>query len=259
MNILLIVLLIVYPFIFKLIERYFAQKGANMAQKEDMRDIQYEAKKGEILATKEDLNDINIQIETIRNTISFASQRKHDNIQDSTKRLLNILHLTEKLNEYQAILLYYLYDKHSEKRLMLLIEQINETMLSFLHESRIVYVTIIDADLTKRISELVQVTQKYAQYLCYIASNASGHLTNWHEYLQLGKETKNSEVLQQAIQSQANVDKIRKEFENEIKSEQEPLYDCQIKYMAKLSSLFGEKINFKDSVINTSFYNINHD
>ena len=84
MNILLIVLLIVYPFIFKLIERYFAQKGANMAQKEDMRDIQYEAKKGEILATKEDLNDINIQIETIRNTISFASQRKHDNIQDST-------------------------------------------------------------------------------------------------------------------------------------------------------------------------------
>lgn len=42
---------------------------------------------------------------------------------------------------------------------MLLIEQINETMLSFLHESRIVYVTIIDADLTKRISELVQVTQ----------------------------------------------------------------------------------------------------
>ena len=47
--------------------------------------------------------------------------------------------------------------------------------------------------------------------------------------------------------------------ENEIKSEQEPLYDCQIKYMAKLSSLFGEKINFKDSVINTSFYNINHD
>ena len=202
MNILLIVLLIVYPFIFKLIERYFAQKGANMAQKEDMRDIQYEAKKGEILATKEDLNDINIQIETIRNTISFASQRKHDNIQDSTKRLLNILHLTEKLNEYQAILLYYLYDKHSEKRLMLLIEQINETMLSFLHESRIVY-----ADLTKRISELVQVTQKYAQYLCYIASNASGHLTNWHEYLQLGKETENSEVLQQAIQSQANVDK----------------------------------------------------
>lgn len=142
---------------------------------------------------------------------------------------------------------------------MLLIEQINETMLSFLHESRIVYVTIIDADLTKRISELVQVTPKYAQYLCYIASNASGHLTNWHEYLQLGKETKNSEVLQQAIQSQANVDKIRKEFENEIKSEQEPLYDCQIKYMAKLSSLFGEKINFKDSVINTSFYNINHD
>lgn len=253
MNILLIVFFIVYPFIFKLIERYFAQKGANMAQKEDIRDMQYEAKKGENLATKEDLNDINIQIETIKNTISFDSQRKYEYIQDSTKRLLNILHLTEKLNEYQAILLYYLYDKHSEKRLMLLIEQINETMLSFLHESRIVYVTIIDADLNKRISELVQATQKYAQYLCYIASNASSHLTNWHEYLQLGKETKNSEVLQQAIQSQANVDKIRQEFENGIKSEQEPLYDCQIKYMAKLSSLFGEKINFKDSVVNTSF------
>ena len=53
MNIILLIIAICYPFIFKYIEQYFSQKGKNAAQKKDVRDIQYESKKGENIATKE--------------------------------------------------------------------------------------------------------------------------------------------------------------------------------------------------------------
>ena len=42
MDIVLLIIAICYPFIFKYLEQYFVQKGKNAAQKEDMRDIQYE-------------------------------------------------------------------------------------------------------------------------------------------------------------------------------------------------------------------------
>ena len=57
LDIFIIILIIIYPFIFKFVEQYFAQKGENIAQKEDNREIYYEKKKGEDLATKEDIEE----------------------------------------------------------------------------------------------------------------------------------------------------------------------------------------------------------
>ena len=76
-DIILLIIAICYPFIFKYIEQYFSQKGKNAAQKEDVRDIQYESKKGENIATKEDIKEITSQIETVKNEISFEKQRIH--------------------------------------------------------------------------------------------------------------------------------------------------------------------------------------
>ena len=150
---------------------YFSKKGENAAIVEDSRNTGYESKKGENLATKEDIEELTRKIEIVKNEISFENQRKHEFINQRTKRLLNILHHTEKLNEYQAILLYALYDKNSSERLIRLIEQINETLLDFLHECRIVYITIEDKKLTDIISELIKESQQYAGYMCYIASS----------------------------------------------------------------------------------------
>lgn len=122
-DIILLIIAICYPFIFKYIEQYF-HKGEKCCSKEDVRDIQYESKKGENIATKEDIKEITSQIETVKNEISFEKQRRHEFINQRTERLLKILYLTEKLNEQQGILLYALYDKHSSKRLLSLIEQI---------------------------------------------------------------------------------------------------------------------------------------
>ena len=40
MDIVLLIIAICYPFLFKYLEQYFVQKGKNAAQKEDMCDIQ---------------------------------------------------------------------------------------------------------------------------------------------------------------------------------------------------------------------------
>lgn len=246
MDIVLLIIAICYPFIFKYLEQYFVQKGKNAAQKEDMRDIQYETKKGENIATKEDIEGITAQIEKVKNEISFENQRRHEFIKQRTERLLKILYLTEKLNEQQGILLYNLYDKHSSQRLLSLIEQINGTLLLFLHECRIIYVTVEDEDLNKRISQLIKDAQVYAGYMCFIASNASSHLTNWKDFLDLaGKNDNATQLLNEAIKSQNSVEQIRKEFENNINSKKEALYDSQIKYLSKLNLLFGSDFHLK--------------
>lgn len=45
MYIILLVIAICYPFIFKYIEQHSLKKAKNAVQKEDMREIQYESKK----------------------------------------------------------------------------------------------------------------------------------------------------------------------------------------------------------------------
>ena len=57
-------------------------------------------------------------------------------------------------------------------------QMFNETLLDFLHECRIVYITIEDKKLTDIISELIKESQQYAGYMCYIASNANSHMKN---------------------------------------------------------------------------------
>ena len=246
-DIILLIIAICYPFIFKYIEQYFSQKGKNAAQKEDVRDIQYESKKGENIATKEDIKEITSQIETVKNEISFEKQRRHEFINQRTERLLKILYLTEKLNEQQGILLYALYDKHSSKRLLSLIEQINGTLLSFLHECRIIYVTVEDNDLTSRVTDLIKDAQAYAGYMCYIASNAASHLTNWEDFLDLAEKHNNAtQLLNEAIKSQNGVEQTRKEFENNISDKKEALYESQIKYLSKLNLLFGSEFHLKE-------------
>ena len=111
-------------------------------------------------------------------------------------------------------MLYILYDKHSSQRLLSLIEQINGTLLSFLHECRIIFVTVEDKDLISRISKLIEDAQNYANYMCYIASNASSHMTNWKDFLDLAeKHNDATQLLNEATKSQNSVEQIRKEFE----------------------------------------------
>lgn len=239
-------IMIAYPFIFKFIERYLSKKGEGQALKEDSRKIEYEKAKGQNLATKEDIEGLTRQLENVKNEISFENQRKHDFINQRTERLINVLYLTEKLNGYQATLFYSLHDKYAASRLLKLVDEINETLLQFLHESRMLWITFKDEDLNKRISNLITAAQEYAVFMCYIASNATTLLNNWSDFLEMAeKNDNNNDLLKKAIEHQNGLDSIKQEFEKDIKSKKDHLYDCQIKYLSKLNILFSSDFHLK--------------
>ena len=82
--------------------------------------------------------------------------------------------------------------------------------------------------------------------MCYIASNASSHMTNWKDFLDLAEKHNDATLLlNEATKSQNSVEQIRKEFENNINSKKETLYDSQIKYLSKLNLLFGSDFHLK--------------
>ena len=53
-------------------------------------------------------------------------------------------------------------------------------------------------------------------------------------------------ILNKAIESQENVAKLRKKFEDEISEKQKTLYDCQIEYLSKLNLMFKSDFHLKD-------------
>lgn len=244
-GIILLVIAICYPFIFKYIEQYLLQKGKNAAQKEDIRDIQYESKKGENLATKEDIKEITEQIETVKNEVSFENQRKHEFIKERTERLLKILCLTEKLNEYEDLLFYTLYDIHSSEHLISIVENINKTLLTLVHECRIAFVTNDDKNLKLQIEQLKIHSQPYAAFMCRIASNALSLYSDRKDFLELAQKNENADLLNKAIECQSKAEQVRKEFEDNIKDQKKPLYEAQMDYLSKLNSFFGSKFNLK--------------
>ena len=71
-------------------------------------------------------------------------------------------------------------------------------------------------------------------------------MTNWKDFLDLAeKHNGATQLLNEATKSQNSVEQIRKEFENNINSKKEALYDSQIKYLSKLNLLFGSDFHLK--------------
>ena len=180
--------------------------------KEDSREIDYEKEKGKNLATKEDIAQITKEIERVKNEISFENQRKHTFIEQRTNRYIEILHLAEELQLYNNQLLFYLYDKNSVEKLSTLINEANKTLLKLLHENRLLMVSTDDEYTIKRSNNLVKSSQEFVAVLCYIASNAISHLTDWKIYFDLANKNKDiSELSKMATDSIQQLSQTRKE------------------------------------------------
>lgn len=232
--------------IFLIWESYNKKKGENLAMKEDSRDINYEGEKGKNLATKEDIAQITKEIESVKNEISFESQRKHTFIEQRTNRYIEILHLAEELQLYKKQLLFYLYDKKSVEKLSTLINEANKTLLKLLHENRLLMVSTDDEYTIKRSNNLVKSSQELVVFLCYIASNAISHLTDWKIYFDLANESKdNSELSKIATDSLLQLSKTRKEYEDKISEKEKKLYNDMVEYLSALKRLFKQEFYLK--------------
>lgn len=237
---------------FLLWEGFVKQKGKNLAIKDDARDISYEQEKGRSIAIKEDLKKITEQMETIKNEISFENQRRHIYIEQRTNRFIEILHLAEELRLYGNLLSFYLYDNHSTEKISLLIDNSNKTLLKLIHECRLLTVSIDDKAITDSTNKLVESTQQYVAFICYIASNGMNYLKNWKNNFDLAHQKDgNASCAKLAIECMKSLANTRQEFEDGIKSKESDLYDNTINYLSLLKKLFDKefylKFDFSDS------------
>lgn len=115
-----------------------------------------------------------------------------------------------------------------------------------LHENRILMVSTDDEYTIKRSNNLVTSSQQYVVFLCYIASNAISHLSNWKIYFDLLNKSKdNSELSKMATDSLLQLSKTRNEFENNIKEKETKLYNDMVEYLSALKRLFKQEFYLK--------------
>lgn len=82
--------------------------------------------------------------------------------------------------------------------------------------------------------------------LCYIASNAISHLTDWKIYFDLANKNKDiSELSKMATDSIQQLSQTRKEYEDEINGKEEKLYNDMIEYLSALKKLFKQEFYLK--------------
>lgn len=145
----------------------------------------------------------------------------------------------------------YLYDKYSVEKLSILINDANKTLLKLNHENRLLMVSIDDEYTIKRINNLVNSSQQYVAFICYIASNTISHLSDWKTFFDLANQNQNNSALSKmAIDSMEQLQGTRNEFENDIKEKEEKLYDDMVKYLAALKRLFRQEFYLKFDFIN---------
>lgn len=228
-------------------EGYNKKKGENLALKEDSRDINYEGEKGKNLATKEDIAQITKEIENVKNEISFENQRKHTFIEQRTNRFINILYLAEKIYMYGSLLYSYLNDKYADKKISILIEDVNMTLLDLHHECRLASVTIEgDEKILKRINTLRGSATNYAVFITGIAISASNHIKNWQELFKLANTESNNEVfLKSTKECIEQLNTVRAEYEENLSKEDRVLKQAIEEYSSLLKILYKQDFYLK--------------
>lgn len=233
--------------IFLIWESYNKKKGENLAMKEDSREIDYEKEKGKNLATKEDIDEITKIIESVKNEISFENQRKHTFIEQRTNRFINILYFAEKIHMYGSLLYSYLNYKYTDKKISILIEDINTTLLDLCHECRLASVTIEgDENILKRINTLRGSATNYAVFITGIAISASNYIKNWQELFKLANTESNNEVfLKSTKECIEQLNTVRAEYEESLSKEDGVLKQAIEEYSSLLKILYKQGFYLK--------------
>lgn len=206
----------------------------------------YNEEKGKNLATKEDIAQITEKIEKVKNEISFESQRKHTFIEERTNRIVNVLYLVEKIHMYGSLLYFYLNDKYSEKKISILIEDINNILLDLHHECRLVSMTIDkDENILKQIDNLKKSATAYTISIGSIAINTLSILTNWQTFFDLANKNGDETFLKAARESLEEFNKVRTEYEKNMAKEDKDLKRDIEKYASVLKILYKQDFYLK--------------
>lgn len=222
---------------------YYQRTVKNWADIDTARDLNYEAEKGKNLATKDDIADITRQIEQVKSEISFENQRKKEFIDERKSHLVQLLYYAEKIQMYQNRLYLYARNADMQESIYKLIDDVNADLLEMVHESNMVLAQYSHLDGINAMSKLVDDASMFVAELVAIAHDVSLQ----QGVFKLAKENadKFPQHSNQYLDKAMEATKRAAEIADSPRKHKETLqYDIQ-QYIVWLHTLIGKGLNFK--------------
>lgn len=249
MDIVLLVLILVMQACLLWIGAFSKRKGENTADIDDNREKFYEAEKGKNLATKEDIEQITKSIEKIKNEISYENLRKHNAIQERERKFLNVLHIAESIQMQQALVFYSMYQVENAKIMTDSIKETNKLLMELNHEYRLIICSFKDLKALENLDELVKHLRTYAMEICVAASNAASFMTSWRSFMDMFMQNADNSIkttaMQQAAINKNGLDEYREKLTF---NEKDNVINAISDYVVFLSKLFSVDFNINYEV-----------
>lgn len=174
----------------KLVEQ-IAKNNADILQN---RAKEYEAEKGRNLATKEDIEDITQKIEQVKSEISFKNQWEHDHIIEREKRLIHILYLAQKISMAQNRILVMARNAYNVNKLFDMVEELHTYAVDLSHEGNLLIVGFRNLQDINPATHLVDTLARYAGELSCLANNVANLLQGSNTYKGMALDGKDSTI-----------------------------------------------------------------
>lgn len=137
------------------------------------RKMEYEAEKGKNLATKEDIEEITRKVEDVRSAVSLSRQKEYE-LQTSQERiLLGILEDATRICVCYLKLHIYLNDKSTRVRLDKLVENTNDILAHFRYLCNLAIISIHVDGIDDEIDKLVEAVIDKCTKISITATNAA--------------------------------------------------------------------------------------
>lgn len=147
-----------------------AKNNADILQN---REKEYEAEKGKNLATKEDIEDITKKVEEVKTAVSFSKRKKYEQLAEQEKNLVNILYEATIIFQSSNKLILYLYDTSTREKCDTLVESVNDALTRFYHLCNLTIVSISVEEFERVIGNLTNAVTNLGRNVSIVATDAA--------------------------------------------------------------------------------------
>ena len=181
MQLILIIVLLLGELACIYLIHYTQQIAKNNADILQNREKEYEAEKGKNLATKEDIEDITKKVEDVKTAVSFSKRKKYEQLAEQEKVLIDILYEATNIFQSRDKLILYLYDTSTRKRYDALVDFINDTLTRFYHLCNLAIVSISEEEFDGVIGDLFNAVTNLGRNVSIVATDAASLVEQYNK------------------------------------------------------------------------------
>lgn len=214
------------------VKAYEAEKGKNLATKEDTRDISYEQEKGKNLATKDDIEKITKKIESVKNEISFYKQRENEFLKERKQAYLDFINCADRFRLYRSRINLAFSTLNDSSYAHLLLSDLTDDFNNFEKSFRNILVYYTETNIVNQVQECYSKINKYAALFYDTIIKSIPHIDR-QSYI-----INNPKYSSQSFENQQEIKKRYDEYHDKVdECEREYIEGCN-NYTVLLSVLF---------------------